>query len=272
MATAEGFAKGRVIVNYPGVETGVPLLSSFYFRFGIPGSGAGVDNHLNIIRVMPAGEKQDLSPTADLPLDTVESGKLDLMYADKDADSASDNYFYKIAHVGRNARRFQFRDVGCQGSCEQVLPIPGSGVHQRRVFVLVGFQVFFTGARDHHMDEIAVYEEDGKLFVKFNDKNDDDVFGYFVDFAMVNTFGSTIRTGEESGRARGGARIPLPRGEKMICGFHLDYVSTDHHVRDVGVLMRSNDLEVYYGDKNGDDPFRYRVKWATIEPLVIGPS
>jgi hypothetical protein len=267
MATTEGFGRGLVVADYPESAEGIPLLTSFYFRFD-KGSGGPVDNWLNIIRVMPPGDKQDLSPTADLPLDTTAAGKIDLMYADRKLDSGKDNYFYKAAHVPHSARRFQLRDVGCTGSCERVLQIPGVNLADH-VFVLVGFQLFFTGGRDHHMDEIAVFEESGKLIVKFNDKNDDDVFGYFVDFALVRRRpGTVIRTGEESGRAKGAARIPLPEGTKYICGFHFDYVTNDHHIREVGALMRPNDLEVYYGDRNGDDPFNYNVKWATIRPLV----
>jgi hypothetical protein len=273
MANAEGFGKGKVTVNYPGTERGTPLLSSFYFRFQAPGSSAAVDNHLNILRVMPPGNKTDLTPTADLPLDIAEVGKISLMYADKDADSGKDNYFYKVAHAEHTVARFQMRDVGCTGRCEQVIQLPGvqHGFDLPRIFVLVGFQLFFTGARDHHMDEIAVYEDGGKLVVRFNDKNDDDVFGYFVDFAMLRPLGVNVQQGEESGRARGGVRIPVLQGPKVICGFHFDYRSSDHHIREVGVLSRANDIEVYYGDKNGDDAFNYRVKWASITPIVASP-
>ena len=216
MPSAEGFGKGHINVDYPGTQQGVPLLSSFYFRFQVPGSSAGVDNHLNILRVMPPGNKTDLTPTADLPLDVAPPGKISLMYADKDADSGKDNYFFKVEHSVFSAARYQMRDVGCTGSCEQVIPIPGGGPapHLPRVFVLVGFQLFFTGARDHHMDEIAVFEESGKLIVKFNDKNDDDVFAYKVDFAMIRPLGVSIQQGEDSGRARGGVRIPALRGPR----------------------------------------------------------
>jgi hypothetical protein len=120
------------------------------------------------------------------------------------------------------------------------------------------------------MDEIAVYEDGGKLVVKFNDKNDDDVFAYKVDFAMVRRIGFNIQEGEESGRAFGAVRIPALGGPHVICGFHFNYQSQDHHIREVGVLSRTNDIEAYYGDKNGDDAFNYRVKWASITPIVIG--
>ena len=62
------------------------------------------------------------------------------------------------------------------------------------------------------MDEIGVYEEDGKLVVKFNDSNDDDVFGDKVDFAMVRLIGVNIQQDEESGRA-GAGRIPVAQGK-----------------------------------------------------------
>lgn len=272
---SEGFGKGIIVSDYPGTENGVPLLSSFYFRFEKAGSSESVDNHINSILVLPGGRSEDLSPNADLSPTQVEDGKIQLMFRDKDASSAKDRYFYKTAHtfLPANARRFQFRDVGCTGKCEQILPPPSSGPvgSLGSIFVLVGFHMFFTGGRDHHIDTVAVFEDNRKLTIEFNDKNDDDVFGYLVDYAWVRPRpGQNVRLGEESGSTSGGARVSLPPGQKVIRGFRFDFKSKDHHSREIGVLAGNENLEVYYSDKNGDDTFRWNVRWASISDLVIG--
>ena len=272
MPHVEGFAKGFTSVNYPGVD-GIPLLNSFYFRFEKNGSSSPIDNHINSIRVLPAGDSIDLSPGADLGPSVVTPGKLDLTYADKDPTSSKDRYFFKITHSNlalKHARRFQFRDLGCTGKCEQVLPKPPGPILPgfEPVFVLCGFKVFFTGNRDHHLDGLSVFENNGKLTVEFNDKNDDDVFGYLVDYALVSRVGMNIQLGEESGTAKGGARVLLP-GDKVIRGFRFDLRSSDHHLREVGVITGKDRIEVYDSDVAADDTFDWFVRWATISEMVL---
>lgn len=267
-AQREGFGKGRIDPPYSGVENSVPLLDTFYFRFG-SGSG-GVDHHINSILVMPAGDAEIVGSGSCGP--ATAPGRVTLMYRDKNAD---DRYFYKVGHdTGRleAVRRLRICDVGCTGKCERRLPqdgVVGSQLGAR--FVLVGFELFFTGGRDHHVDEVAVFEENGVLTVMLNDKNDDDVFGYVVDYAWVPSLESgPLR--ESRGSNRGGARVELPEGRKVIRGFHFDYQHKDHHLREIGVLTSNGDnLEVFYGDKNGDDPFRWRVLWTTVGPQVVAP-
>jgi hypothetical protein len=260
-ATASGFARNRTDPLYPGVNDGVPLLETFYFRFHQ--GGGSVDHHLNAIMVLPSGAARDVSPGAGIPKPVVARGRIALMYRDKDG---KDQYFYRVAHDSAplpGVRRYSIRDVGCAGTCERLLPpppVPGS------VFVLVGFELFFTGGRDHHVDEIAVYETNRRLTVKLNDKNDDDVFGYVVDYAWVSP-ASVRSTGVQSGAARGATFTSVPLGRKVIRGFHFDYSSSDHHLREIGVLFRGARLEVYYGDKNADDRFTWNVRWA-----IVGPS
>ncbi len=273
MPNVEGFARGFASINYPGVDSGVPLLKSFYFRFEKSGSSSPIDNHINSIRVLPSGNSTDLSPNADLGPSIVAPGQIELTYADKDSGSSNDRYFYKVAHSNlpfANVRRFQFRDVGCTGKCEQVLPRPPGPILPglEPVFVLCGFKVFFTGNRDHHLDGISVFENNGKLTVEFNDRNDDDVYGYLVDYALVSPLGVNVQLGEESGTARGGARVLLP-GDKVIRGFRFDLRSSDHHMREVGVITGNDRIEVYDSDAAGDDTFDWFVRWATISPMVL---
>lgn len=279
MPKTEGFAKGIVIKGYPGTGEGIPLLSSFYFRFQKPGSSQRVDNHINSILVLPGGLSKDLTPTADLSPTQVPDEKIQLMYRDKDADDAKDNYFYKVAHhmlPKARGTRFQVRDVGCRGICERQLPPPPSSGPVDvfgSMFVLCGFHLFFTGGRDHHIDTVSVFEENGKLTVELADRDDDDVFGYLVDYTWVSRRpGLDIRTGVERGSTTGGARVNLPAGPKLIRGFRFDFKSKDHHSREIGILTGNENLEVFYSDWNGDDTFQWNVRWASISPPVLDPS
>lgn len=292
MPQQQGTTRGVVTVDYPGVDDGIPLLSSFYFAFERRKTlsqppGGRIDNHINSIRVLPAGNSVDLSPTADLGPSQVEPGKIDLTFVDKElkknphpAFYDQDWYQFKVAHTilpFANASRFQFRDVGCVGKCEQVLPKP-PGINLpgfEPVFVLCGFKVFFVpSGEDHHLDSLAIYEDNGKLTVEFNDKNDDDTFGYLVDYALVSRTGMNIALGEASGNAIGGGRIDIESGPKVIRGFRFDLRRKDHEVREIGVLTSNERIDVFYSDQEDEssDRFDWSVRWASISPMVVDPE
>jgi hypothetical protein len=287
MPSVEGFAKARTDPVYPGVDNGTPLLSKFYFGYDVAGPGPAVDNHLNTIMVMPAGRVEDLSPGAGIPGPVIAPGRIGLIYQDDNPDDAEDRYLYRAEHLTRSAiapRRFRLRDVGCVGTCERPLPRPpgiprppGSGLPD--TFVLIGFQLFFTGNRDHHIDDLAVFERDNHLMVKLNDRNDDDVFGYVVDYALVGGAGLNIQLGEERGdNTLNGEVVSLPGQEpKVIRGFEFNFHFDDNHIREVGVLASSDRLEVFFRDREIDigpggfsqDRFRWKVRWASISPMVV---
>lgn len=276
----EGFAKGFVDQQYGAFAGRVPLLSSFYFGYGV--GGPSVDNHLNSIMVLPGGSSQDLTPSADLTPTRVPDGRVQLMYRDKSPRSAKDEYFYQITHafLAATVNRYQIRDVGCRGKCQREIQLPGSNspgpVLGPSVLVLCGFKLFFTGNRDHHIDQIQVaIDDENKLTISFNDKNDDDVFGYLVDFARISGPGLNISKDEASGTARAGARVPLTRpshAEFVLRGFNFDFRNKDHHIRDIGVVRKGSRMEVYFGDVNGDDTFDWNVSWAHVGPMVIAPT
>jgi hypothetical protein len=163
------------IPSYPVPQGTVPLLDRFFLRYF---DGHVFSRHLNAIMVMPAGAAEDASPEAGFGMPVVEEGEIAVILQDKNAD---DPIAFEVSHrVYADLRRYNIRDVGCVGGCERELPqpiVPRVG----NVFVLVGFELFFTGGRDHHIDEIGIHEEGGRLVVAFNDRNDDDVSGYSVD-------------------------------------------------------------------------------------------
>ncbi len=282
MITSEGHGKGFITTNYAGAGNGVPLLSSFYFKFDaekvtLPTFPPTVinpnptDNHLNEIRVLPGGVSEDLASNPDVNPAQVANGKIELNYADDTPTGPRDRYFYKMAHhslLNGRVRRFQFRDVGGTGKIEQMLPPPpssGPGNPFESIFALVGFRMFYTGDRDHEIDAIGVYEDNRKLTVEFNDKNDDDVFGYVVDYAWVQRRPPlNIQLGEESGTNKIGARVELPAGQKVIRGFRFDFRSGDHDLMDIGVVTGNRRLEVFFSDRESDKSFNWMVRWANI--------
>jgi hypothetical protein len=280
-ADREGFAKGAVERSYPAFGEGAPLLNTFYFRFDRDGQSQ-IDNHLNSMWVLPGGESTDLSPNADLEPSKVSDGKIELTLMDRDPTSASDRYFYKIGHAvlsGVVSRRFQIRDLGGVGEIRRDLPesiFQGGGRA-----ALAGFKLFYTGGRDHHVDKIEVQfiNNDRTLVVSLSDRDNNDVFGYLVDFLVLRpALGGSSQTGASSGSASGGQRIELPSGpshaEWGIRGFRFDYPERgdDRHLREVGVVKQGRDLTVFYGDEEGDLEFNWSVKWIYVGPPVAAPS
>ncbi|MEA3054297.1 MAG: hypothetical protein QOG72_3200 [Sphingomonadales bacterium] len=280
-ASLEGFGRGLFTVPYALSERGVPVLNSFYFGFGV--GGEPVDNRLQYLMVLPGGPSVDLTPEADLAASQILPGKADLAFMDHDPGSSSkDRYFFRAAHVmlnGRQARRFQFRDVGDSGSVRRRLPAQLLG-HQNPVtgaaggvLALAGFKIFFTGNRDHDIDQIAVMlEDDGTYTIAFNDSSDDDVFAYLLDVVSISGVEMNITRGEASGTDRQGVRIdiPHPRGTDLVLrGFNFDFSTGDRHLREIGIIHNNDRMDIFYGDRTPDDLFNWHVRWAHVGPRLL---
>ena len=280
VAAVEGTARGFVEVDYPMSGSGAPALSSFYFGYGV--GGAPTDNHLQYLMILPGGQSRDLTPNADLAPNTTPPGRLSMAFRDEDHGSSRDKYFYKVSHSilsQASSRRFQVRDVGPTGTINRPFPAGAFGPRphvDNSVIGIAGFKMFFTGNRDHHIDQIKVMVEDNGTFsVGFNDKNDDDVFAYNIDFISVSALLSNVQAREISGSARGFDRREVRLNSNasfMLRGFDFNFRESDHHLREIGVLHVGSRIDVVFGDKNGDDLFDYSVKWAEVSPPVFAPS
>ena len=278
-----GFTKGFAEVPYPAFDGGLPLLNTFYFRFDIPTDPDPVDNHLNSIMVLPGGASEDLSPSAENNPSNVSDGRLQVMLRDAEPTSAKDEYFYKIGHnVLRGAmsgRRYQVRDIGLGPFGTIRRELPASIFPDGAVAALCGFKLFYTGNRDHHVDVFQVeFIEDGKtLELGLNDANNDDVFGYLVDFIVLTPSPlNSIQTGTSQGHARITDQVELPPGPSHanwgIRGFLFNskaHTPADRHIREFGILNKDRNLRVFHGDDIGSASFDWKVDWIDVAPPVF---
>ena len=242
--TAVGFSSGGYtypIYNSPGV----PLLDSFYFRYN------DTDHHLASLSVKPET-----------------NGTITLAFADGNND---DDYYYSVEHKRNTSSGVitgSFVDF-CTGNCLYPLTSPGAGY----VFALRGFRFYFRNG-DHHIDQVGILREATGVRTYFNDNDDNDPYTVYVDYAWLPS--SLVETtGVISGNDDGGGvqRAVTNASRAIITGFKMDYLNGgDHEMQEIGVLTRSSDFQVYFGDGNGDDDFAYQVNYAVLrQQIVINP-
>lgn len=230
-----GFAQGYAYRTYN--SPGVPLLDSFYFRY------SDTDHHVTSLAARPQS-----------------NGQIMLALADKNND---DEYYYSVEHKRRSGTGIitgSFVDF-CTGNCLYPLASPGAGY----VFALRGFRFYFRDS-DHHVDQIGIVRESNGVRTYFNDKNDDDSYVVYVDYAWLPA-SMVEQTGQLIGTDDGGGvqRAVTSANRAVITGFRMDYLfGGDHELQEVGVLTRTSDVQVYYGDSNGDDDFSYLVNYAVV--------
>lgn len=273
--TKDGFAKpfdanGQ---SYPMFGSQIPALRSFYFGYGIGGSGT-TGHEVSLIQVLAGGESQDLSPSADLNPANIEDGRLDVILQDE--NPANERVYFKVSHSLLNIpgiRRFQFRSVGCVGQCDQKLPIPVPRFEFFPPIIgLVGFKLFFTGGRDHKLDRIGVWFRGSDLHVAMRDRNGGDTFGYLVDFVVIPTAFVNVVSGIRRGNTVGGERISIPgpsNTDFLLTGWAFNFVSGDHKIREIGVVREEEDVTVFYGDENVNESFDWRLEWAHVGPREV---
>jgi len=235
--TVSGFNYGTIHPAYNA--PGLPLLGSFYFRF------TGDDHHIRHLSVMPEPSQ----------------GTIMLAFHDANWD---DEYYYTVEHRRQTATTEivtgSHSDI-CKGSCTKPISKPAGDY----VFVLRGFRMFYQGD-DHHIDEIGIVEDNGNLSAFMNDKNNDDNIVWYADYAWVpRSFFSTVSRVSGEVTDGGTARVTIPAGTAVIRGWKFNYVHSDHHIKELGVMTKPGAIEVYYGDENGDDDMRYAVRYGILK-------
>jgi hypothetical protein len=246
-----GFGKGTLQRNFS--VSGVPLLKSFFFNFG-----SGEDHHIQHVSVYPET-----------------NGKITLAFEDNDGN---DEFFYNIEYEATAAPGTAIGSTSdvCRGTCPPKA-ISGPSPASDYVFVLRGFRIYYTGD-DHHIDEVALYESNGQLNVRFNDKNNDDFFTWYARWAWVprdrfTTVGTVSGYSCDTDDTCFSDSKSVPAGHAVIRGFRFDFTQSDHHLGQLGVFTRNNGvIEAYFGDKNGDDEFYWFAQYAVLAPtIIVGP-
>lgn len=262
--------------SYPAFGSRAPALHSFRLTFAAP-----IDRQIALIQVLAGGESEDLSPNADLQPSDVPDGTLRVAF--QDANPSGEEFGYSVSHsllAIPGLRRFQIRDVGCVNKCVRTIALPALGpaeIPSRPLLALVGFKLFFAGARDHELDRIGVWFRGNDLHVAFRDANGGDTFGYLVDFVALPRplAGFNISTGIERGTATALDTIALPsapRSDFLLTGWAFNFRKDDQEILDLGVLRHHNAFSVFCGDTGGGDKFDWRVEWAQVGPMVVEPT
>jgi len=265
--------------SYAVFGTRVPALRSFRLSYQNPN-----DHEIALIQVLVGGDSEDLSPTADLQPARFPDGRLHVSI--QDANASGEEFGYLVSHsilTIPGARRFQIRDVGCIGECVRPLPLPSlpgfPPPASPPLLALVGFKLFFTGARDHELDRIGVWFRGNDLHVAMRDASAglNEPFGYLVDFVAIPTplAGMNVSTGIERGTASGLETIPFPtpsHAHFLLRGWAFNFKKDDQEILDLGVIRSDNSFTVFYAATGVGDSFDWRVEWAHIGPLVNAPQ
>src|SRR5665811_1476939 len=238
------------------------------------------DREIALLQVLVGGQGADLSPAAQAPPLVFPDG--DLHVALQDRNPSGEDFAYEVSHNLLNipgSRRFQIRDVGCVGSCVRPLPrrVFGTGRFgfqtEPYLLALVGFKLYFTGARDRDVKAIGVWLEGSNLHVELRDRTATETFGYVVDFVAIPT--SLLNSGttvvEGGGTANDSAEFQLPnRGQPMLSGWRLEFQGdVDEELLDIGARISGNRVNVFFGDQGGGEPFDWKVWVSHVAPQVV---
>lgn len=250
----EGTGKGTV-VETPGPFFGTPLLDGFFVRFGPPlGQPSRTDHHLKTLEVR-----------AQRP----EPSNVRVTYADKNADDAFAYIFSFHSRVATGLENGEIESV-CVIQCSFWIDRPSSD----HVFVLRGFKLSASHG-DRHVERLAVFEADGFLTVAFEHERhwpllSSGVFLFQVDYTYLPP--AAVRdVGELWGMSLEGGvdRKNVPEGDSVLRGFDLRFTNGSHHVQGIGVQTPDDgSVEVFFNDKNSDDPFVWSVRWAILAPEI----
>ncbi len=243
----QGTGRGTVIET-AGPFDGAPLLDGYFVRFGPPlGQPSGNDHHLTTLEVRP----QRPQPA-----------NVTVTYADKNADDSFAYVFSFHPYVAAGLESGGTEELFCALQCEHPLARPSPD----HVFVLRGFKLSVSGG-DRHLERLAVFEADGILTVALEQDGSPNDFWFQVDYTYLPP--AALRdVGELWGLTYEGVdQKSIPAGESVVRGFDFRFTNGDHHVREIGVQTPDDGrVEVFFNDKNSDDPFVWSVRWATLVP------
>lgn len=256
---------GGIFRKYP--VNGVPLLDSFYFLFT-----SYEDRNIQSIAVQPSSPiNNPCYDCADVP-----EGDIFLSMRDEEGDEP---YYFRASHIEVDASVPRHRDADyCKKSCRRVLaPKP-----RNSVFVIVGFSFFYPG-RDHHVQRIGMWEQDGVLDVHFHDDEDhgdDDLFRYELEYVYLPASMVARQGNAAKNEARGSDSVVLDLpspiltpgaiGPTVLRGFDFVFLpeldvglTFDQEIREIGVRTPGNRIEVFFANEEFDR-FNWGIDWAAL--------
>lgn len=151
----------------------------------------------------------------------------------------------------------------------------GYGIHSvnyspRGTPVLSSFHFKWGG--DHHIDEMGVILQNGKATGAFNDKNNDDYFGWQAGYEEISDI-NLIRASTTGHCTRGTCNHLVNRPDEdsvfALSGFRFKFGNNDHHIDQIQVYERKGVINVTYRDKNGDDPFLFDFQYVWVPRSAI---
>jgi hypothetical protein len=154
---------------------------------------------------------------------------------------------------------------GARGQVTQSLTTGG-------VSLLSSFDLDFGFGNDHQITRVKVLPNDAStsVSVAYNDKNSDDAYNYKAGF--WGALPTDAYPYKKTGSCRGRCSLPLtvPQGYVFVLrGFSLQYASSDHHIKTIGIDHAGTNLNVYYSDNNGDDLFYYEISYALVRASIL---
>ncbi len=244
-----GLSSGRGLSGVLGVSYKMGL-TGFYFNF----EGA-VDHH---IKEVSAFLHNDSDPR---------HSAYSFSYNDNSKD---DNFYYEIAWQELPANSTIYSKDG--NTSDGVSVLLGTKQERPGIPVLVGFRLKFTDD-DHHLWRIAVrlYTAYEAVYAKiiFRDKNGDDPFYYELAYAMIPECDIKC-TGCIDGHGKNTERETISACFPALQGFDIMYTGYDYfidnHMNKLGVLLKPNEVNVWFGDKKLDDKFSWDVWYVDVAP------
>jgi hypothetical protein len=138
--------------------------------------------------------------------------------------------------------------------------------------LLSGFDFSIPG--DHHIRTLSIWPDGQNLNLNFTDQSGHDYCYNVLHFDITDPrISSGFATGSQNNARctappHGTCTVQLnkPAGDFVFVlnGFHLGYVNTDHHIKNVEIHEDNGQLAVTYADQNGDDPFVWNVQYAYV--------
>jgi hypothetical protein len=238
----QGNVSGGGFVRRTIPLSGEPILQSYYFRF------TNGDHHFKAVAVEPR-----------LPTIT----QATIGFSDRNSD---DPYFYNVTFARYFGSIVRGSTTEFARGGHITFPVNAPADRANFVFVIRGFYIQYRGD-DHHIEELGIRENNGRVTVALNDDNNDDPFQIDLQYAYLPRAAFSEVNGKSGVNAKAAQRTSISRGVGLIRGFHFNFTNGDHHIKELGVMLNgAGRLEVYYGDDNGDDPFNWDVAYGILKP------